>query len=444
MMQANHTDKQRPILPDVLQTHVEEAAFQWQQWERALASPLYRPKDVEEGPEALLLAHLEALREGGKAAVEGVLRPALGDDDSAMVFVSAWALLGIREPNCDIEVLDRLKRSEPDYAQAIRRAIELSGRNELEKPLLELLENGEEPAHQACALDVAAFHQWNWSAQLPSFLTSKHSEVACAAIRAARFAAPSVVRAGVEQGLLSQNPKIRNVAIETGMAFNWKPAWLACRKLVESNAVEPAVALFMLAVAGGEAECEMLIRALDREQSRADALWALGFTGRRKAADACVPWMRQPEVAKLAAEAFSAITGLVVEGDLELGDAAQEPDSLPPLEEEDLDAELVPGPESELPTPDAARVESWWKSNRQNFNEGTRYLSGKPFTADVFCEELLALASMRRRRWMALELAIRCRDTRGLQLGAWLKSGDASAHKWVRELNVGSVAALLS
>jgi hypothetical protein len=109
-------------------------------------------------------------------------------------------------------------------------------------------------------------------------------------------------------------------------------------------------------------------------------------------------------VGALAAEAFSAITGLELVGRyVRERDEADADDEAPP---EEPASPLWPGLDADLPRPVANEVQGWWTEARQGFDDGTRYLDGRPFSADRLVDALEA-APMRRRGPLALELALR-------------------------------------
>jgi uncharacterized protein (TIGR02270 family) len=169
----------------------------------------------------------------------------------------------------------------------------------------------------------------------------------------------------------------------------------------------------VLALGGEVQDVEQLVGLLSQEKLRADVLWALGFTGHSLAAEACLDWMEDEEVAPLAGEAFSAITGLKLEGKYRRQPRVKE--ALIPLEEEDLDEILVPGPEAALPLPRPAAVEGWWLKAQKDFERGARYLRGKKVGGVGELLEALRNEPMRRRPVHALELAIRSRGAQSLQ-----------------------------
>ena len=71
----------RALRLDVLERHLEEAAFLWTQWEAALGDAGYTLAEVAEGPEWRLRAHLDALLVAGRGAVPRLLLPALEEGD---------------------------------------------------------------------------------------------------------------------------------------------------------------------------------------------------------------------------------------------------------------------------------------------------------------------------------------------------------------------------
>jgi len=93
-----------------------------------------------------------------------------------------------------------------------------------------------------------------------------------------------------------------------------------------------------------------------------------------------VPWlisqMSDDKLARLAGEAFSFITGL----DLSEPDFYREmPEEVETGPTEDADDEDVSMDEDEdLPWPNPAKVEAWWRDNAKRFTPGTRYFIGAP------------------------------------------------------------------
>jgi uncharacterized protein (TIGR02270 family) len=145
---------------------------------------------------------------------------------------------------------------------------------------------------------------------------------------------------------------------------------------------------------------------LANERLRRDALFAAGFAGTVRAADACAEAMRSDEDAKVAAESFCAITGLSLEREHLIEPEPPGPDEPIPFEQEDLDADLVPTQDELLNRPKVADVLSWWQSHRAQFSTAARYVRGQPRTMREL-QNVLETGPMRRRHATALEMSIR-------------------------------------
>ena len=121
-----------------------------------------------------------------------------------------------------------------------------------------------------------------------------------------------------------------------------------------------------------------------------------------------IPWLMQQmkllPLARPAGEAFTTITGV----DL----AYRDLETKPPenfnagLTEDPKDENVEMDPDDNLPWPEPALVQKWWDKNRSQFQNGTRYLLGKPMIAD-WLKTVLRDGRQRQRAVAALELAIR-------------------------------------
>jgi hypothetical protein len=89
-------------------------------------------------------------------------------------------------------------------------------------------------------------------------------------------------------------------------------------------------------------------------------------------------------------------------------ETSEERDEPVALEEEDLDADLVPGPEAALPRLDRRAAEKWWGEQRSRFEKKGRYLLGAPWGRESVLA-VLRHGPMRRRRGLAMEVAVRTR-----------------------------------
>ncbi|HEX5748771.1 MAG TPA: TIGR02270 family protein [Archangium sp.] len=393
------------LLMDVLEEHLDEAAFLWLQWERSLVAPHFVLHEVA-GLEERLLAHVDGLVIGGAPAADKLLIPALeAQEDVERVTAAAYTLLGSEDPSLAGTVRTALESASPEALPAFQRALELRGFDALPSWLSTLLKQ-EEPARLALALEVLATHGVDPGPVLPDLLRHEEPHVAAAALRVAARLRYPLDRQVLQAGLTSSVSALRDSAIIAGLQKGHRAAWTACQAAVDSKAPEPRLPALVLALSGDAREVERLKRLLEEPHHRPDALWALGFSGQPAAAELCLPWMEDEATSHLAAESFCAITGLSLEGRLVSPRTEEEP--LPPLEEEALEVELTPRPEDDLPRPVASEVLAWWKESRKNFEPDRRYLHGRPFGTEALLESLQT-APMRRRHALALDLALRSR-----------------------------------
>src|SRR5260370_42267282 len=103
--------------------------------------------------------------------------------------------------------------------------------------------------------------------------------------------------------------------MEWGLVLGSMPAWTRCLELVGAQAPGGGPLLVMVPQLGKERDQDLLLASLGNKVLRRDALFALGFAGTRRAADASVEALGVEEDAKLAAEAFGWISGLNLEAE---------------------------------------------------------------------------------------------------------------------------------
>lgn len=428
---ARHTG--RLLLWDIYETHLAEAAFRWSQWEAALDAPDFVLEEVAE-VEARFAAHLDGLVLGGAPVARRLLEPALAADEPESIVAAALALLGGEAPPESAAVLSALPGAPPLALAALQRALELAPTSSLPADLPALLEKEEAvPELWALVLDVLGVHGLATAPLCTPFLSHSVPRVAAAALRAASHARLPLDPAVLQRALGSGEPVLRDAAILAGLMGGHRSAWAACKAVVESRAPGCRLPLLLLGMGGDERDVKGLLALLSDEKLRPDVLWALGFSGRMAAADACVELMREAPVAALAGEAFSAITGLRIEGGHAVVKEEPEAEELAPLEE-DLGIDLTPKPEDALPLPRPEQVAAWWQEHRARLDARQRYLAGQPFTPQALLDAL-ANAPMRRRHALALELALRSRgalqvSTRAFverQVAAWKEARSAPA-----------------
>ncbi|MFL5356869.1 TIGR02270 family protein [Archangium sp.] len=391
---------------DIYEEHLDEAAFRWSQWEKALDAPDFTLEEVAELEEHVS-AHVDGLVLGGEPVAEHLLVPALADEPERIV-PAALALLQAEAPSGPAAVLSALPVAELPALAALRRALELVLSRCIPADLPALLRREDAaPVLLALVLETLGVHGLATASLCMPFLTHREPQVAAAALRAASRARLPLEPAMLQRALDSGEPVLRDAALLAGLMAGQRGSWAACQSAAESREPGDGLPLLLLGMSGDERDVKRLLELLSDEALRPHALWALGFSGRVTAADACVKLMWNKPVAALAGEAFSAITGLRMAEAYE-APREEENEALPPLEEENLDADLTPKSEDALPQPRPESVAAWWRQERQRLDVKQRYLAGQPFTPQALLDALVS-APMRRRHALALELALRSR-----------------------------------
>lgn len=257
-------------------------------------------------------------------------------------------------------------------------------------------------------------------------LGSTDVRVVRAAARLARHSAVSSVLDAVGRLADSSDARVRQTVLSTALIHGLSGAWEVVSYASLQAPEEPELvrrsALAWIAQFGNESAVAALTGDLGARGSRADRVWALGLSGWPAAVDQCVALLDDPKVCRLAAEAICAITGLSrdMEGAWRVKPVRD--DELPELDEEDLDADLVPTAEDKLPWPEPGVIAQWWAARRATFHPQTRYLGGRPM--DGACVlDALASAPLRRRHALAFELAVRSGGA------AWLDTRASTARQ---------------
>jgi uncharacterized protein (TIGR02270 family) len=427
---SKSTESATPALTDIQRSvcaqHLDEAAFLWTQWESSLDSPLLTLGELYDVDERRLLAHLDALVLGGEGVRKEFITPALASGEPELVTVAALVLLAMPPEDATAlrQVLDALVEGGPDLRPCIQRALQLSATPARVPAVQELLQQ-EDPALVATALEVLTFWGADAGPTLPTLLAHPAPEVTAAALRAARVMDGRVSPAPVLRALDSPHAEVRDEALVIGTALGLMPAFTQCRQLASHPKTPSRTAMLLLAMGGEAADVRLLLEQLDRPGAQADALWALGFSGRREAAEACLELLDTAGLEGLAAEAFCAVTGLRLEGAFLL-----------PEPENDEDEEAPPLLAPALPRADSGLVRRWWLEAEHRLKPRGRYLLGQPLVGEWLLESF-ELVPLRRRHAMALEVALRGRGAHLIQTRAFtdfqrtqLRAVVASARQW--------------
>lgn len=389
---------------DLVDESLDESAFLWKRWEADLQSLTRNLAEVVSWTEDRLQGALDGVRAAGSALM-GVLEPALGEADAASLTVVAH-LLAAKSPDAARTLLATTVRDASGARLwSLVRGIEVADLDRSFAPVTAVL-SSQGPEHSAALCRLKSFRSSVPGRELDAALDSKVVAHQVEALRAARYASDEVLGRCLSVALKSAEPAVRRAAVETGLYRRLPHVWeLALQLTRECN---PAAAPFLplLAGLGSPEEQQSVMGALREPRLQQSGLFALGFIGTPAAVETCLAGMRDPKLARMAGEAYAAITGVNLARDHL---AAPEPDdapSLPPIEADQLDGSLVPTAPELWPLPDLDAVRAHWGRVRSGYAAGVRHLGGRPISLGVLVDAIEG-GPMLRRPGLILEAAVR-------------------------------------
>jgi len=404
------------VLWDVMEEHLDEAAYASETFEKDLDDATLTLEDIAQGVEARLHAHVDALVIGGDAVAQRLLA---GDAVTEPAQVVAATLALVRGGYTKLAGAGLL-HSEPSIRQATLRGVLLAGKEPLQAWALDRFREAREPEIRATLLPIAA--ERLEPAALLASLQSDHAGLAAAAAHCVSQGEPGVYLPVTEWLLEHDSRAVRQAALLAGLIWGSAGAWQACQTLALGGEDDrERMALF--AALASFAQHDRLVALLDRDELRVSVLFALGFSGNAAVVSVLMEHLESsdPSEAKSAAQAIALITGLDVQDD-DFALPAPEPRepgilppvdqdaeaqvSLPALEHDDLEADLIPIPEDAMPLPNVAAIRAYWAKSNGSFSLSERYVLGRPVTVSSMLEAL-SQGRMRVRHVLAQALAAR-------------------------------------
>jgi len=409
------------ILWDIVEEHFDEAEFLAEDFERRLDDPLLTLDELRRGTEGRLLASLDALVVAGRPAAEtlfgGVLEKPDGES-AARITVAAFVLAELG----DVESLLRLLTHEARGVRAAAmRGCDLASSSAIEAEAAARLRDSQ-GAGAAAAIRLLARRGVPVSV-LDAALASSDRDLASAALATAWRAQQWQCAPAVERLTALPDAETRELATLALCAWDAPRAADACARGALDRERPSRALMSAYAVLGGSEEHARLLELRSLPSHRLDVLRALGASGDSRSIPVLLEHVasEDPAEAAVAASALSTLAGLDLkderwfvpplprtsEGETdEAADEAEARAALPPFEEDDLDADLVPPPESSLGAVDPEAFRRWWAERAADFAPGERYVGGEPWS-EVAALAYLARAPLGQRHGVALALAIR-------------------------------------
>ena len=389
------------IIKDIVVEHADEAPFLWFLRDLAVRAPQYDLDDIVELDERVD-ANLEGLRVGGEAGWE-IAAEQLGQQEAGEVFVAAVLALESRNPKRLEQVL-AVAEAAPETARGFVSALGWVTPQQLKGTGKTFL-NGGSPFMRRLGIAACSLHRVDPGPRLDKAVADDEPALRARAVRAAG-----------ELGRKDLLPALggRLQAGEADAACRFWTMWSSVLLGERGRALESLRAEVLSGSPFAERALQLAPRALDAGTAQAwlkglvadpthlrSVIVAAGVRGDPHYAPWLIKQMEAPEVARVAGEAFSMITGAdLADEDLE-GEGPEELET----EAEDGPEDIAMDPDDDLPWPDPERVRHWWDANKGRFEAGARYLAGKAITAE-HCRQVLRSGFQRQRNGAALELVL--------------------------------------
>jgi uncharacterized protein (TIGR02270 family) len=386
------------MLQDILTQHTEESSFLWLLRDRAVHAPHYTLKDLAR-LDNRVEAHLDGLRIAGDVGWD-ICKENLSCEEPGEIFAAAVLAFESNDEE-RIQTVLGAGSNAPELSRAIVSALGWLPWHSAE-PHARNLTAAESPSLRRIGMAAYAVHRKDLGPLLLKGFGSSDALLRSRSLKAAGELGRTDLLAFVQDHLKDKDEKCRFYA-----------AWSAA--LLGSEQMLPV--LREIAVSKGsyaERACTLALRRMPeahawlRELRQQEQYARLAVQGAGALGDpAAVPWliemMAVPELARVAGEAFSMLTGL----DLAYEDLETDwPEGFvagPTEDPEDEDVAL--DPDEDLPWPAPALIAQWWETHKGRFAAGNRYLAGQPIAAGQLQQVLLS-GYQRQRAAAALELAL--------------------------------------
>jgi uncharacterized protein (TIGR02270 family) len=388
------------IISNIIEQHVEEAAFSWQLRNSAVLEPHYYLSDLAHLDERVE-ANIDGLRIAGDDGWE-ICREAMDIGEPGEIFTAGVLAFESQVPK-RMDALLAAVVGNAELQHALCSALGWIEYHKVAGPAKKLMD-ADLAYLKRIALSAHAIHREDIGPELTTYISDNDPRVRSRSLKAAG-----------ELGRTDLLPLVISYVDDEDEKCRFYAVWSAA--LLGDNSGVDRLKSFVDAQSDfAQRACEMAVRKMDY----ANAMQWLNALGKNTSSvrlaingygalgePQAVPWliemMQVPELARPAGEAFSMITGVdIAYEDLEGG----EPEGFeagPTEEPEDEDVGL--DPDEDLPWPDPGLIHAWWQEHKKRFAAGKRYLVGSPVSEEN-CKQVLANGFQRQRAAAALELAV--------------------------------------
>ncbi|WP_416140829.1 TIGR02270 family protein [Halomonas sp. HK25] len=363
----------------VVDQHAEESAFLWLLRDEAVAAPHYSLLDLAK-LDKRVEAHLDGLRIAGDAGWD-VCAAELAHEEPGEVFAAAMLALESGDA-ARIRRVYEVVASAPETQHGLVSAFGWVDRACWRGEVRDLLV-ADSPFWRRLGLAAAATQRVDPGRPLLEALEAGEPALCATALRAAARLGRADLLPAVQAQLTSDDEAVRFSAAWAATLLGDRGAAprvaLACVEADHPLFAAPALRVALRALPPNEGQ-QWLGHLARQPHTLRNAVVACGILGN----PVNVPWLLEqmgiPELARVAGEAFTLITGVdLAYEDLE-GEWPEGFEAGPTENSEDENVAM--DADEDLPWPEPRLVADWWSQHQGRFAAGQRYLLGRPLTPE--------------------------------------------------------------
>lgn len=388
------------IIPDIVEQHAEEAAFNWLLRDSAVSEPHYDLADLAHLDDRIE-ANIDGLRIAGDAGWD-VCRESMEIGDPGEIFTAGVLAFESQVPKY-MDALLATVEGDVELQRALCSALGWIEFHQVDGSANKLL-SADLAFLKRIALSVYAIHRQDIGPALATYISDTDPWVRSRALKAAGELGRSDLLSMVIGCVNEKDEKCRFYAAWSATLLGDNAGIDRLKRIAEAQSVY------------AQRACELAVRKMDHghalqwlnelgrhSSSTRLAINGYGALGDPQAIAWLIEMMQVPELARPAGEAFSMITGVdIASEDLET-DAPEDFQAGPTENPEDEDVEM--DPDEDLPWPDPELIGAWWHDNQKTFQNGNRYLLGNTISSEN-CMHVLINGFQRQRAAAAMELAL--------------------------------------
>lgn len=388
------------IIENIIEQHAEEAAFNWLLRDSAVSEPHYDLSDLAHLDDRIE-ANIDGLRVAGDASWE-ICREAMAIDEPGEIFTAGVLAFESQVPKRMNTVLAAVAE-DVENQRALCSAMGWIAFRHIARPAIKLL-HAKMALLKRIALSVYAIHRQDIGPTLGNLIFDVDPGVRSRALKAAG-----------ELGRMDLLPMVLDGINDKDDGCCFYAAWSAAL-LGKKAGADRLKRIAQAQSPFAQRACDLAVRIMEHGQavqwlntfgrnasSLRLAIKGYGALGDPQPVAWLIEMMGVPELARIAGEAFSMITGVdIAYEDLDT-DVPENLEGGPTEDPEDEDVAM--DPDEDLPWPDSNLIAARWHSRQNDFQNGRRYLAGRLISME-HCRHVLLNGYQRQRMAAATELAL--------------------------------------